>query len=272
MDPLPLVSIVMPVYNTAPFLEEAVNSILEQTFRDFEFIIIDDGSTDGSLELLKSFTDERIVLLSNGINRGLVFTLHRGLKAARGRYIARMDGDDIAQPERLKMQVGYMETHPGADMVTSFVDLIDEKGLHIGVWEDDRTHVTPESIRSFLPTNNSLAHPTVLAKAEIIRALGYRAAQPDAEDYDLWLRWASTGHSFHKIAEPLVLHRIRKGSFTRLRQRNVYLKNANTKRRFFFHELWKGNLNIFVWKVGVMSILDVVKGLLKMAVGKKRSG
>jgi glycosyltransferase involved in cell wall biosynthesis len=272
MDPLPLVSIVMPVYNTAPFLEEAVKSILQQSFSDFEFIIIDDGSTDGSLDILKAFRDERIVLLSNGINRGLVFTLHRGLKASKGRYIARMDGDDISLPDRLKLQVEYMERHPQADLVTSFVDLIDEHGTHIGVWEDDRQHYTPSSIRSFLPANNSLAHPSVLAKAEIIRALGYRTAQPDAEDYDLWLRWASTGHSLHKIAEPLVLHRIRKGSFTRLRQQNVYLKNATTKRRFIIHELWKGRLNMFVCKTVLMLMVDVVRGVMKMAFGKKRNG
>jgi hypothetical protein len=117
-----------------------------------------------------------------------------------------------------------------------------------------------------------LAHPTVLAKAVIMLSLGYRVAQRDAEDYDLWLRWASGGFSMHKIPDPLVRHRIRKGSFTRLRQRNVYLKNATTKRRFFFHEIWMGNLNIFVCTVGLMSILDLLKGLIKMAFGKKRSG
>ncbi len=272
MEPLPLVSIVMPVYNTAPFLEEAVMSILNQTFTDFEFIIIDDGSTDGSLDLLKTFRDERIILISNGINRGLVFTLHRGLKAAQGRYIARMDADDVAVPDRLKLQVAYLQSHPTADLVASCVELIDEAGEPFGIWPDDTEHVTPRSIRSFLPTNNSLAHPTVLAKAEIIQALGYRAAQPDAEDYDLWLRWASAGYSIHKIPDSLVRHRIREGSFTRQRQQNVYLKNATTKRRFFFHELWKGNLNTFVLKVGFMSMFDVVKGILKMAFGKKRSG
>lgn len=272
MESLPLVSIVMPVYNTAPFLEEAVNSILNQTFKDFEFIIIDDGSTDGSLELLKTFRDERILLLSNGINRGLVFTLHRGLKAAQGKFIARMDGDDVAVPDRLKLQLEYLKRHPEADLVASCVELMDEDGNQMGVWPDDVKHVTPESIRSFLPVNNSLAHPTVLAKAEIMLSLGYRVAQRDAEDYDLWLRWASGGFSMHKIPDPLVRHRIRKGSFTRLRQRNVYLKNATTKRRFFFHEIWMGNLNIFVCTVGLMSILDLLKGLMKMAFGKKRSG
>lgn len=272
MEPLPLVSIVMPVYNTAPFLEEAVSSILNQTFTDFEFIIIDDGSTDGSLELLKTFSDKRIVLLSNGINRGLVFTLHRGLKAAQGKYIARMDGDDASVRDRLEIQLEYLKAHPEADLVASCVELMDEEGKNIGVWVDDVKHVTAESIRSFLPVNNSLAHPTVLAKAEIIRALGYSVSQRDAEDYDLWLRWASRGYSMHKIPDPLVRHRIRKGSFTRLRQQNVYLKNATTKRRFFFHELWMGNLNMFVFSVGFMSIVDLLKGLLKMTFGKKSSG
>ncbi len=272
MEAPPKVSIVMPVYNTATFLVEAVHSILNQTFRDFEFIIIDDGSSDESLEILKSFKDDRILLLSNGINRGLVFTLQRGMAAARGRYIARMDGDDIASPERLQRQVEYMDTHPEADLLATCVTLIDEHGRPIGDWKDDREHTTPKSIRSFMPVNNSVAHPSVLVKAEIIRKLGYRAEQREAEDYDLWLRWASAGYSLHKLQEPLVMHRIRGGSFTRQRQRNVFLKLSAIKRRFLMHELKNGHVNGFVCRVALMSVTDAVRGLLKMAIGKKRMG
>jgi glycosyltransferase involved in cell wall biosynthesis len=272
MEAPPKVSIVMPVYNTATFLTESVQSILDQTFRDFEFIIIDDGSTDGSLDVLRSFRDERIVLLSNGINRGLVFTLQRGLAAAGGRYIARMDGDDIASPERLRLQVEYLDAHPEADLVATCVSLIDELGRPIGEWRDDREHTTPASIRSFLPVNNSVAHPSVLVKAEIIRKLGYRAEQREAEDYDLWLRWASSGYSLHKLQQPLVMHRIRSGSFTRVRQRNVFLKLSAIKRRFLMYELKRGHFNGFICQVAVMSVSDAIRGLLKMAIGKKRMG
>lgn len=272
MESPPTVSIVMPVYNTAPFLREAIQSVLDQTYQDFEFIIIDDGSSDGSLDVVRSFKDERILLLSNGINRGLVFTLQRGMAAASGKYIGRMDGDDIAEAERLMQQVKYLDAHPEADLVASCVALIDEDGRSIGDWKDDREHTSHDSIRSFLPVNNSIAHPSVLAKAEIIRNLGYRAEQRDAEDYDLWLRWASEGYTLHKLAQPLVKHRIRGGSFTRQRQRNVFLKLANIKRRFVMHELKKGHVNGFVCRVALRSVTDVLKGLLKMAIGKKRMG
>jgi glycosyltransferase involved in cell wall biosynthesis len=272
MQPPPTVSIVMPVYNTANFLRDAIQSILDQTYTDFEFIIIDDGSSDGSLDVLRSFQDERILLLSNGINRGLVFTLQRGMSAASGRYIARMDGDDISSPERLRLQVEYMDAHPDADLVATCVALIDEEGRPMGDWMDDRAYTTPESIRSFLPVNNSIAHPSVLAKAEIIRKLGYRAEQREAEDYDLWLRWASSGYSLHKLQQPLVMHRIRGGSFTRLRQRNVFLKLSAIKRRFLMYELKRGHLNGFVCRVAIMSVADAIRGLLKMAIGKKRIG
>lgn len=246
--------------------------MLKQTFTDFEFIIIDDGSSDGSRAILESQQDDRIVLLKNEGNRGLVYTLQRGLEVATGRYIARMDGDDVSLPDRLSKQVDYMTTHPEADLVCCVVSLIDEDGRDIGVWPDDRAHLTPASIRSFLPKNNSIAHPTVLAKADIFRSLGYRAEQREAEDYDLWLRWACAGYSLHKLGEPLVLHRIRRGSFTRLRQRNVWLKIAATKRRFCAHELSSGRFNMFTFTVLLMSVTDTIKGLLKNAVSKIRSG
>jgi len=108
----PQLTVLMPVYNGGPFLRSAIESILNQDFSDFDFLIIDDGSTDGSHEIAASYADPRIRLESNGRNLGLIATLNRGLDLARGTYVARMDADDIAFPDRLSKQLTFMEAHP----------------------------------------------------------------------------------------------------------------------------------------------------------------
>src|SRR4051812_26679567 len=122
----PTVSVLMAVYNGEQYLREAVNSILSQTFKDFEFIIIDDGSTDRSPELLASYAraDSRVKLISRP-NKGLTKSLNEGLHAARGEFVARMDGDDISLPERFERQVSYLREHPEVVLVGSRVEFID---------------------------------------------------------------------------------------------------------------------------------------------------
>ena len=109
---LPLITVLMPVYNGAKYLNEAIDSILNQTFSDFELLIIDDGSTDQSIDLIKAYNDPRIKLIVNKKNIGQSATLNKGLELARGKYIARMDQDDISMPERLKKQMGFMDEYP----------------------------------------------------------------------------------------------------------------------------------------------------------------
>ena len=185
---LPSVSIVMPVYNAEPYVGEAIRSMLGQRHADFECIVIDDGSTDGTDAVIRGFTDPRIRYLRNDGNRGLVYTLNRGVQEARGRYIARMDGDDISLPERLERQVAYLDGHPEVDLVATVVKLVDAAGNPMGYWKEDREHVTGQSILDFLPVNNCIAHPSVMVRAEVLKAFGYLDSQRQAEDYDLWLR------------------------------------------------------------------------------------
>ena len=111
---MPKVSVVMSVYNAEPYLEAAIDSILNQTFRDFEFVIVDDGSTDGSTEILEKYAkgDSRIRLVHNAFNKGLIRSLNRGVKLAKGEYIARQDGDDVSLPQRLASQVQFLDEHP----------------------------------------------------------------------------------------------------------------------------------------------------------------
>ena len=259
----PAVSIVMPFFNPGGFLAEAIDSILAQEFIDFELLLLNDGSTDGSEALVRQYTDQRIRYLPNEQNMGLVYTLNKGLDEARAPLIARMDADDIAFPERLRLQVDYLNAHPEADLVAAFVELMDAKGKSLGYWKEERKHSDPEDIKSYLATNNCIAHPTVLARAGVFRALRYRAEQGDAEDYDLWLRWVSSGYTIHKVDKVLLRHRILPGSFTRQRQRNIFFKLAAIKWNFIMHELGNRRFNDFILMTSLMMVADLVQGVGK---------
>src|SRR5882672_11542755 len=126
MNNSPLVSVIMTVYNTEKYLTEAVNSILNQSLKDFEFIIIDDGSTDGSAQLLDSFLDPRIRIFKSSENLGLIVQSNKALGLARGKYIARMDSDDISLPTRLATQVAFLESHLEIGLCGTFLAYFDE--------------------------------------------------------------------------------------------------------------------------------------------------
>ncbi|WP_336514378.1 glycosyltransferase [Pollutibacter soli] len=256
----PVVSVVMPVYNSAAWLREAMDSILQQTFSDFELILIDDGSTDESASIIKSFSDSRIRHLVNEKNRGLVFTLNRGIDEAKGKYIARMDGDDIAVDRRFERQVSYLDSHPEVDLIASVVLLIDDKGNKTGFWKEDKEMLSYEQLREFMPFNNCIAHPSIMARAGVLRDFKYRQDQDQAEDYDLWLRLFAAGKIIHKIEEPLLLHRILAGSYTRKRQRNIFFKLADTKWRFFKNEVRHKHVNEFIVRTMLFSFYDVIRG------------
>ena len=264
----PLISVIMPVYNTAPFLKEAIESVLIQTERDFELIIINDASSDESKSVIDQFVDDRIRVIQNEKNLGLAVTLNKGIRAATGKYIARMDGDDICLPKRFEEQLKEIKQGDRNSIVCSTCILIDEKGNKIGNWKDDSKYCTPIEIRKQLPSNNCIVHPSIFVRRDLLSEFFYDPEQQESEDYDLWLRMASDGVLFNKIANPLVLHRIRKNSFTRSKQQNVFFKLFRVKLIFLFHEIIKGRINGFMLKTFFYAILDLVKGVFKMI--KKR--
>lgn len=270
MNELPSISVIMPVYNAAPYLKQAIESILSQTFSDFEFIIINDGSSDGSENIIRSYSDTRIVCLRNEQNSGLVFTLNKGIDAARGKYIARMDGDDISLPERFSKQIDFLEKNTGAMIVASTILLVDENNSETGVWKDDRKYISPRAIHSFLPINNCISHPTVFARSALLKKYKYNPAQYLSEDYDLWLRITSDGIPIYKIDEPLVRHRFLKNSFTRTTGSNHFFKLAKVKWVFVKQQIKKGNINAFMFKTVFYAGLFVLKGIGKSI--KQQSG
>lgn len=185
----PLVSVVMSVYNGERYLHEALDSILAQSLSGFEFLIVDDGSSDGSGAILREYAgrDTRIRVLSQE-NRGLTAALNRGCAEARGTYIARMDADDIAEPERFAAQAAYLADHPAVGAVGGQVRYINAAGT---AWATSTVAVSDAEIRRNLLGGSPMYHPAVMMSRAAFEATGgYRELVVDAEDYDLWLRMA----------------------------------------------------------------------------------
>jgi glycosyltransferase involved in cell wall biosynthesis len=177
----------MAVYNERPYLEKAVQSVLDQTFKDFEFIVINDGSADGSKEVLKNFSkrDDRIQLV-NQENRGLTASLNRGLNMAQGKYIARMDGDDTTYPERFHRQIDFLESNPDVGVLGTQINRVNADDKPFGQW---RLPTDSDLVGWQLFFNNSLCHPTVMMRHSLLQDLnGYADWATHAEDYELWTR------------------------------------------------------------------------------------
>ncbi len=203
MSKSPHVSVVMPVYNGERYLRQSVESILNQTWRDFEFIIVDDGSIDTTLQILREYNDERIVLLRHSTNLGVAESRNRGIAQARGQYIACMDADDIAFPQRLELQVRFLEQNPQIVLVGGATTMIDEKGAPA---ETIRFPCDSREIEDLLIHSNCFAQSTVMMRTEAFRSLGgYRF--PLAEDYDLWLRMAER-YELANLPEPVLFYRV----------------------------------------------------------------
>ncbi len=209
----PKVSILLPVYNGEQYLREAVDSILSQTFSDFELIAINDGSRDGSPDILESYRDTRIRLFHQE-NIGLALTLNRALELATGQYVARQDADDVSLPERLEKQVAYLDTHPECGLLGSWSTILEENR------PTSRGHHHPEEngALQFLGLFDSFfVHSAVMARRSVVlQAGGYPtvAERNPPEDFDLWSRMARLS-SLANLPEPLLQYREVAGSISR---------------------------------------------------------
>lgn len=206
----PLVSILFPVYNTADYLREAMDSMLNQTFTDFELIVLNDCSPDNADEILDAYTDPRIVRYRGEKNQGLANVLNVGMDMARGKYIARMDSDDISHPNRLQVQVDFLESHPEVDLCSA--------GMHL-FGACDETWSRPSDTKTAKVT--ALFYSPILHASSVWRkssfddfGLRFRQEMVPAEDYDLWCRALSLGVQMVNIADVLYEYRIRPGQAT----------------------------------------------------------
>lgn len=210
---VPKVSILLPAYNQEKYIEETVESILSQTFTDFEFIILDDASSDRTAERIQTFEDERITFYQNAENLGSVGTLNKGLALCRGEYIARIDGDDIAYPERLAKQVAFLDSHSDVGVVGSAVQCFSDSGMgEVMRYETDSSAL----FSSFLLAETSMvAHPAVMMRRCLFEGgIQYSQEHFYAEDYKLWndLKWhARIGN----LPDVLLKYRIHQSSMSR---------------------------------------------------------
>ena len=199
----PNVTVLMGVFNGLPYLEESIRSILGQTFADFEFLIIDDASSDGSDELIRrhAMQDPRIRLIRREANAGLGAILRLGVEQARGSFVARMDADDVAMPTRLARQVDFLVEHPDTDIVGSYALDVTKNGVPV---RERRVPTTHERIVE-LVWSNPFIHATVMFRRDsILRVGSYDGSARRRQDYELWFRCVAGGLRFANIPEPLL--------------------------------------------------------------------
>ena len=206
----PRVTVLMPVYNGEEHLREAIESILGQTFTDFEFLIVDDGSTDRSVEVVGAYRDSRIRLVRNEANVGLIATLNRGLDLAGGEFVCRMDQDDISLPERIARQAAFLDAHPGVGACGAWFRKFGAGREKVVRWETE-----PDGIRCGLLFDSMLGHPTVMLRRELFDRSGlrYDPAYKNAEDYELWVRVAEQCE-LANLGEVLLHYRVHPAQIT----------------------------------------------------------
>ncbi len=216
------ISVVMSVYNGERYLREAIDSILNQTFTDFEFIIIDDGSTDDSTEIITSFSDNRIKLIQQE-NKGLAAALNKGIKIARGKYTARMDADDISKPDRFDIQFQYMEENPRCVVVGSLSNIISKDGDFLYL---DKRPTDKSWLKKTLPNDTPFAHGSSFIRTSALHSVGgYKEQMRFSQDVLLWIDLAELG-DFAIIPKPLYNFRIT--PFSNQRKARKYIKIEKT--------------------------------------------
>jgi hypothetical protein len=224
--PEPAVSVLMSVYNGEAHVAGAIRSVLSQTFRDFEFLIVDDASTDGTPKILRSFRDPRLRLVRNEVNSGLTVSLNRGLKTARGEWVVRQDADDLSHPERLARQLAFLSAHPAVAAVGAQARLVDGFGRSQGRKD------FPIGYRSIWWAHlfdNALAHSAVtFRKAAVLAVGGYDESFRASQDYDLWSRLGDR-NLLANLPERLVTLRILPTSVTRTHRQPELIRKIQTE-------------------------------------------
>lgn len=267
----PEISVIMPVHNGEKYLAEAIDSILNQSFIDFEFIIIDDGSTDHTIDIVRKYDDPRIILIINEYNLGIAKSINKGINLARGKYIARMDCDDISLPERLVKQITFLEKNPSICVVACRAGLIDSNGNDLRMCLSEPQ--TIEEIKTQLPRINCIVHPSVMIRADVAKTYQYNekmvTKRRDYEDYELWLRLISDNHKIAKSSEILIKHRMHSESFM---GGIDYIPNRSniirTKTNFILNRFRQGDFSWFNVKVTYCMILDIVYWITSPLINK----
>jgi len=203
----PIASVSLPFFNARKTLRAAVYSVVAQSFEDWELILYDDGSVDSSLEIATSFQDRRIRVCGVETNQGLSRSFNTITTLARGKYLARMDADDLMHPDRLAEQVRLLESHPEIDLVGSAAYVLNDSDTPIGI----RCAHAPDTSPAVILRRGLFMHPTVMGRTDWFRRNPYDETLPRAEDRELWCRAAKGGTKFGHISKPLLLYRDHRG-------------------------------------------------------------
>jgi glycosyltransferase involved in cell wall biosynthesis len=219
-----MISVVLPVFNGAQFIDQAISSILEQTYPTFELVIVDDGSTDGTWEIIRKFSDPRIAAIRHETNLGLVPALRTGIAQSTGDWIARHDADDLSASTRFQEQVDYIAIHPDVHLLGTWANVINDSGGSDGLTTRRLHHpVEHVAIRWALLWNSAFVHGSVMIRRSTLEALGGYSSESTvvpAEDYDLWSRLAERWKT-HNLPRELLAYRQTAGGMSATRTQEM---------------------------------------------------
>lgn len=223
LNKTPFISVLMPVFNSSKFIKICIESIINQTYKNFEFIIIDDASTDNTLDIIENIkkVDNRIVLLRNSKNLGVSRTLNKGLKVAMGKYIIRMDADDWSYPNRFELQIKLMEKNPEVVVSGSYVEVCD---ANLKTKYIRKYNISDSSIRDHIFRYSPFAHPVTIWRSEVIKKELYNEAISVSQDYELYFRVGKIG-KFMNLSKPLLKLRMHDASVSATKS-NLQSKNT----------------------------------------------
>lgn len=243
----PCVTVGIPVHNAEKYLRQAIVSVLQQTYADFELIITDDGSTDKSVDVVKQLDDSRIILVADGLNKGLPYRLNQQVKMARGKYFFRMDADDVMFPTRIEEQLAYLDSHEDIDVVGAKSVIIDENGNM--TFQAGKGGHAPQT-REEVMNGNLFIHPTVAGKTAWFRENPYDEKKKRSQDYFLWLETVERS-KFALIDKPLIFYRVMKADIM-----SKFLRDNKLQREFFWTEFCKGRKFEYLrrWLVQVLRL------------------
>lgn len=261
---LPLISVIIPCYNAEKYVEQAVRSIMEQTYKKIEIIVVNDCSTDSTGKILKRLAEEdkRILYVENETNLKLSKTLNKGIDLSRGEYIARMDSDDISVIDRLEKQIYFLLNNPDIDLVGSNYQGIDEQQNYT---YDSLYPNTHEQIIKRLPLACAFVHPTILAKKSFFTDLsGYKVVNY-GEDYELWIRGWLSGKKYHNLPEKLIFYRMHSEQMS---SENFSKKNSKSVMAFLFKFFFETKKIRFL--IGVLLQTQFAKYVIKKTFSIRR--
>ena len=228
----PRVTVLLAVHNGEPYVRDAVASVLAQTWSDFELLIVDDASTDGTVTTIESFGDDRIRLLRNERNVGQVPSLNRGLREARGEIVARIDADDVSRPTRLERQLAVLDANPRIGLVGTWMTLVDERGRHVGSLRKTLADYV-DFVFHTLIMRVWVSHPAATYRREPVLALGgYDEATGPSEDKDLWRKLALERWEARIVPEELVVYRLHEAQLSQTRAAYQREVDGRSQERF----------------------------------------